>query len=139
MIPSWTDLPQALKVSRELVKSGCKKRCTWRCKCLTSNLKRTNLCQRFGQCAKVNHVDLLRILHWFWKNLLVDITKAFLGPPQNIKLSDTWKMIKYRFSKEILYKYGKIWIQFCPYAGNTGYRKPIFGHIPNTGVLSDTS
>ena len=34
----------------------------------------------------------------FGKNLLIDITKSFLGPPQNTKLSTAWKMMKYRLS-----------------------------------------
>ena len=34
----------------------------------------------------------------FGKKLLADITKAFLGPPEHIKLSTVWKMIKYGFS-----------------------------------------
>ena len=34
----------------------------------------------------------------FRKNLLVDITKAFLGLPQHAKLSTVWKMMKHRLS-----------------------------------------
>ena len=37
MIPLWTDLPEALNVYKELVKCGCKKGCTGRRKCLTSD------------------------------------------------------------------------------------------------------
>ena len=39
IIPLSTDLSQALNVCRELIKLGCKKGCTGRCKCLTSDLK----------------------------------------------------------------------------------------------------
>ena len=68
MIPLWTDLPQASNVYRELVKCGCKKGCTGRCRFLTSDLKCTELCQCF-------------------------VTKAFLGPIQHVKVRTAWKMI----------------------------------------------
>ena len=47
-IPLWTDLLQASNVCIELVKCGCKK---GRCKCSTSDLKCTELCQCFGRCT----------------------------------------------------------------------------------------
>ena len=50
-IPLWTDLLQASNVCIELVKCGCKKGCTGRCKCSTSDLKCTELCQCFGRCT----------------------------------------------------------------------------------------
>ena len=48
MVWLWIDFPQAQNVCRELVKWGCKKGYTGRCKCLTSGLKYTELCQYFG-------------------------------------------------------------------------------------------
>ena len=51
MIPLWTDLPQTSNVCREHIKCGCKKGCTGRCKCLTSDLKCSELCQCFGKCT----------------------------------------------------------------------------------------
>ena len=68
MISLWTDLPQASNVCRELFKCGRKKGCTGQCKYLTSDLKCTELCE----CINVKK----------GKNLLVDHTKAFLGPSQ---------------------------------------------------------
>ena len=111
-------LAVALSVCGELVKRGCKKGCTWRCKCLTSDLKCTDLCHCFGQCANSKSGWFIAYLILILKKSTGYITKAFLGPPQHIKLSAAWKMIKYRFSKKMLYKYGKIRIQFCPYTGN---------------------
>ena len=46
-----------------------------------------------GNVQRANHVDLLHMLYWFGKNILVDITKAFLGPSKDIKLSTAWKMV----------------------------------------------
>ena len=50
MIPLWTDLPQASNEFRELVKCWCKKVCTGRCKCLTSDRNAQNCINVFGQC-----------------------------------------------------------------------------------------
>ena len=82
----------------------------------------------------------------FEKNLLVNITKTFLGPRQHIKFITALKMMKYGLSltvfscistdadsvqirentvtilsifrqKQILSKYGKIRVRFCLYTG----------------------
>ena len=65
MIPLWTDLSQALNICTELVKCGCRKECTGQCKCLISNLKCTELCQCFGQCANGKPCCLMQMLYWF--------------------------------------------------------------------------
>ena len=47
--PCWTTLPQAAKGCQELLKCGCKKACTKRCKCFKAGLKCTQLCFCSGQ------------------------------------------------------------------------------------------
>ena len=42
--PTWTDLPEASKVCRELIKCSCKKKCGGRCKCTKLQLKCSKLC-----------------------------------------------------------------------------------------------
>ena len=50
-IPLWSDLPDASKACRELIKCGCKKKCGGRCKCKKNELSCTELCACSGQCA----------------------------------------------------------------------------------------
>ena len=49
--PHWTNLPQASKGLRELIKCNCKKGCTGNCKCRRASLPCTELCQCKGTCA----------------------------------------------------------------------------------------
>ena len=46
----WTDLPEATKACRELLRCGCKKGCCGQCKCLKAALKCTALCFCAGNC-----------------------------------------------------------------------------------------
>ena len=48
--PKWTTLPEASEVCQELIKCGCKKQCSRRCKCFKSGLRCTQLCAYSGQC-----------------------------------------------------------------------------------------
>ena len=48
--PHWTDLPQASKGLRELIKCHCTKGCTGNCKCKRASLPCTELCQCKGGC-----------------------------------------------------------------------------------------
>ena len=50
--PCWTTLPEAAKSCQELLKCGCKKACTKRCKCVKANLECTQLCVCSGQCSR---------------------------------------------------------------------------------------
>ena len=50
--PHWTDLPQASKGLRELVKCNCTKGCSGNCKCKRSSLPCTELCKCKGTCSK---------------------------------------------------------------------------------------
>lgn len=51
-IPLWTDLPEAAKASRELLKCGCKAipLCTRKCRCKAARLSCTGLCHCGGHC-----------------------------------------------------------------------------------------
>ena len=49
--PHWTNLPQASKGLRELIKCNCKKGCTGNCKCKRASLPSTELCQCKGNCV----------------------------------------------------------------------------------------
>ena len=46
----WTILPEVSKICKELIKCGCKKGCTGRCKCKQASLKCTELCKCRGDC-----------------------------------------------------------------------------------------
>ena len=48
--PLWTTLPEATASCRELIRCGCKKGCTMRCKCVKAALKCTPLCSCAGEC-----------------------------------------------------------------------------------------
>jgi len=48
--PLWTDLPDVAKCTPELLKCGCKKGCSKRCKCLKANIRCTALCACDGAC-----------------------------------------------------------------------------------------
>ena len=48
--PHWTDLPQASKGLRELIKCNCIKGCTGNCKCKRASLPCTELCKCKGNC-----------------------------------------------------------------------------------------
>ena len=50
--PHWTTLPEAGDACHELLKCGCKKSCTNRCKCVKANLQCTLLCACSGQCNR---------------------------------------------------------------------------------------
>ena len=50
--PFWTTLPEAPEGCRILIKCGCKKSCSGRCKCVQNNLPCTELCFCSGQCTK---------------------------------------------------------------------------------------
>lgn len=50
--PCWTTLPKAAKACQELLKCGCKKSCSKRCKCVKANLECTKLCFCSGQCKR---------------------------------------------------------------------------------------
>ena len=50
--PCWTTLPQAAKSCQELLKCGCKKAYTKRCKCVKANLECTQLRFCSGQCSR---------------------------------------------------------------------------------------
>jgi hypothetical protein len=49
--PFWTDLPEAAISCYELVHCGCKKGCKRQCKCRSSNLQCTELCNCRGGCG----------------------------------------------------------------------------------------
>ena len=57
----------------------------------------------------------------FEKNLLVDITIAFLGLPQHIKLSNARKMMKYGFSLILIFLYLEQNLRVCWNTGKYGY------------------
>ena len=48
--PHWTDLPQASKGLRELIKCNCIKGCTGNCKCKRASLPCTELCKCKESC-----------------------------------------------------------------------------------------
>ena len=48
-IPRWTTLPEASDACRKLLKCGCQKSCSGRCKCGQANLDCTQLCGCSGQ------------------------------------------------------------------------------------------
>ena len=48
--PEWTTLPDASKACRELLKCGCRVKCSGRCKCASNDLKCTQLCKCGGSC-----------------------------------------------------------------------------------------
>ena len=52
--PFWTDLPEASKACRELIKCQCKTSCrrSSRCSCAKPNLKCTSLCFCSGECSQ---------------------------------------------------------------------------------------
>ena len=51
--PFWTTLPEAAKACLELIKCGCQKGCSGRCKCHKFNLSCTYLCVCAGQCDPI--------------------------------------------------------------------------------------
>lgn len=53
LTPYWTDLPEASKACRELIKCGCKTSCIKRwCSCVKANLPCSQLCFCSGQCYR---------------------------------------------------------------------------------------
>ena len=48
--PKWTTLQEASKVSRELIRWGCKIACRGLCKCFNASLRCTPLCACEGNC-----------------------------------------------------------------------------------------
>ena len=52
LIPCLTTLPEAAEVCQELLKCGCKKSCTKRCKCVKANLPCKQLCFCSAQCVR---------------------------------------------------------------------------------------
>ena len=48
----WTTRPEAARGCQELLKCGCNKACTNRCKCCKANLRCTQLCFCAGQCNR---------------------------------------------------------------------------------------
>ena len=50
--PVWTTLPEASQSCSELIRCGCKKGCTGRCKCFKAALKCTALCFCSGDCQQ---------------------------------------------------------------------------------------
>ena len=48
----WTSLSEASIGCQELIKCGCKKSCTARCKCVKAGLQCTQLCYSSGQCDR---------------------------------------------------------------------------------------
>ena len=50
--PVWTSLPEAGKVCKERIKSGCKKACRPPCKCMSVSLPCTELCNCAGTCYR---------------------------------------------------------------------------------------
>ena len=48
--PVWTTLPEASQSCSELIRCGCKKRCTSRCRCFKAALKCTALSSCSGDC-----------------------------------------------------------------------------------------
>ena len=50
--PIWTTLPEAAKICNELIRCGCTKRCTGRCRCKKSALPCTSLCSCDGECNR---------------------------------------------------------------------------------------
>ena len=49
-IPTWTVLPEASNICKELIKCGCKRACRGLCKCTKEDLPCTALCQCAGSC-----------------------------------------------------------------------------------------
>lgn len=49
--PFWSDIPEAAISCHELVRCGCKKGCKRQCKCRSSNLQCTELCNCRGGCT----------------------------------------------------------------------------------------
>ena len=52
--PLWMTNPEASKSCQELVKCGCKKACSGRCKCKKAGFVCTELCFCSGGCANIN-------------------------------------------------------------------------------------
>ena len=50
--PLWTTLPEAAKICNELIKCGCKKCCTGRCRCKNSALPCNSLCSCVWECNR---------------------------------------------------------------------------------------
>jgi len=50
--PIWTTLPEAAKICNELIRCGCTKGCTDRCRCKKSALPCTSLCSCDGECNR---------------------------------------------------------------------------------------
>jgi len=50
--PLWTTLTEASQFCHELIRCGCKKGCTTRCKCVKAALKCTLLCSCLGECER---------------------------------------------------------------------------------------
>ena len=49
-IPFWSDLRNARKSSRELIKCSCKKSCKGKCNCCKQEIQCAELCGCVGQC-----------------------------------------------------------------------------------------
>jgi hypothetical protein len=48
--PTWTTLPEASKVCKELVRCGCRKSCSGLSRCFKASLPCTSLCYSAGNC-----------------------------------------------------------------------------------------
>ena len=48
--PFWTKLRPAADICNELIRCGCKKGCTYQCKCKSLKFKCTELCYCKGEC-----------------------------------------------------------------------------------------
>ena len=59
--PTWMTIPEAAKSCQELIKCGCKKICSGRCKCKKGGFKCTELCQCGGGCTNTAW-HLLRVI-----------------------------------------------------------------------------
>lgn len=55
--PLWTTLPDVAKCCPELLKCGCKKGCSNRCKCMKAKTKCTALCACDGACCDENEAS----------------------------------------------------------------------------------
>ena len=56
--PHWSDLEEASKECRELIKCGCKKGCIKNCRCHIAKLTCTELCACSGKCDDSDNDDL---------------------------------------------------------------------------------
>ena len=71
----------------------------------------------------------------FGKNLLVDITKTFLGPPQHTKLITAWKVMKLGLFLICIFLYLDLIGDSVPVLENTDMILSIYGKIRIRGSL----